>query len=161
MGASFEPAGAGLRSVTLGPGQVLFRQGDCGTSAYIVGRGRLAVRAAGHDHDHDLSTLAPGSAVGQLALLLDRPRSATVVALDDVQLWEVPREAFEEALERSEVWSTQFLLAAARELAGHLAAVSERLVGLLDDSGPVPLLPEPRTAELAELRERLFREWSF
>lgn len=160
--ADLAVAARSLVSVTLGPGQKLFSQGDWGSSAYVVVSGCLDVRATGRGGDeHHLATLQPGHAFGELGLLVDRPRSATIAAQDAVELWEVTRRAFRAALDRGDAWATRFLLAAATHLAESLAATNERLVALLDAGGSTAGSGPTRVPEMEQLRERLFREWSF
>ncbi len=155
-------AAGALGKVTLAPGQALFRQGDWGSSAYLVVTGRVDIRTAGHDGDHELVRLEAGAALGQLGLLLDQCRSASVVARGHVELWEITRQAFQTGLDHGDVWATRFLFAAAKALAERLGAVSERLVALLEEAGGSNREPPAtRVAELEELRRRLSREWSF
>jgi aquaporin Z len=87
----------GYRIVTAG--EIVMRQGDRGDEAYIVDRGRLEVRRASPSgSDVPLGTLGPGDWVGEMSLLLDEPRSATVVAASDAQLRRVTRAGFEHVL---------------------------------------------------------------
>jgi aquaporin Z len=76
-------------------GEVILREGDAGDEAYLVERGRLDVRrrTAGGS-EVSIATLGRGDWVGEMSLLLDEPRSATVVALGDTQLRRITRESF-------------------------------------------------------------------
>jgi CRP-like cAMP-binding protein len=83
--------------VTLASGQELFRHGDPGDAAYIVMSGRLrVVDGAGRV----LNEAAPGETLGEMALLADQPRSATVFAVRDSQLARIPTAAFNALIER-------------------------------------------------------------
>ena len=63
----------------LGPGQIVFRQGDPGDRLYIVKSGVLEVVAVREGGDPaPLAYLGEGEVVGELALLTGSPRSATV-----------------------------------------------------------------------------------
>ncbi len=104
--------------------------------------------------------MGEGATLGQLGLLLDQPRSTSVVARGDAQLWEITQKALWAGLDAGDAWATRFLFAAAKALAERLGAVSHQLVGLLD-SGSNQAPPAVRVAELEQLRERLFSEWSF
>ena len=80
--------------LTLRRGEVLFHQGDHGDAWYVVTSGRLAVvEPARHDQpERRLAEVARGEGVGEMALLTQEPRSATVYALRDCDLVRFPAD---------------------------------------------------------------------
>jgi|SRR5947209_7696704 len=67
-------------------GSTLIKQGDTGVGLYVITKGKVQVQMA-HDPDkaeQDLGTYGPGAVLGEMALLDDLPRSATVTAIEDV-----------------------------------------------------------------------------
>ena len=65
-----------------GAGDVIFSQGDAGTSMYIVVEGEVDV-----SYDERRSVrLGVGESFGEMSLIDKRPRSATVTAATDVTL---------------------------------------------------------------------------
>lgn len=155
-------AASNLRHVSLEPGEYLFRQGDRAKTLYLVVDGELEVRAEGAAGEHDLGRLMASAVLGQLGVLIDRPRMASIVARTQAELLEASYDSFHSALGSVEVWATRLLLAAARELAERLDAASSRLVTLIEDADiHVDCPPTRRIAELEDLRTRLFSEWSF
>jgi len=78
-------------------GNVIFRKGDPGTSLYIIEKGRVSVSL----EDETISELGPGETFGEMALLWHEPRTATVKALSDVELWEIHREDFDDLIHTS------------------------------------------------------------
>ena len=64
-------------------GQTLYRQGDPGETFLLVIAGRLRVSRVDGNTERDLTEAAPGSILGELAMLLDRNRMASVTALTD------------------------------------------------------------------------------
>ena len=67
-------------------GTVLLAQGDIGVGLYILKSGNVRITMA-KDPDRaeeDLGNFGPGSVLGEMALLDELPRSATVTAIDDV-----------------------------------------------------------------------------
>jgi protein lysine acetyltransferase len=62
------------------PGAVLARQGEVARSFLLVTGGEAAVLRDDGDGEHQVATVAPGSIVGELSVLLAAPRSATVTA---------------------------------------------------------------------------------
>jgi predicted acylesterase/phospholipase RssA len=84
-------------------GGVLFRQGDIGDALYMVVSGRLRVVLEGPDGggvSRNLREVSRGDTVGELALIIGEPRTATVVALRDTELGRLSRDAFTRLLER-------------------------------------------------------------
>lgn len=86
------------------PGEKIISMGEEGHAAYIVVGGRVAVTvdAAGQDGGDGearvVAELGPGEIFGELALLTARPRSANIVALTEVDLIVLEREAFQAQL---------------------------------------------------------------
>lgn len=81
--------------VEVPPGEVLVDQGDPGTYCYAIASGTAGVFANG---EH-LATVGPGSTIGEMALVDHRPRTATVVANDDMVLLRFDTRSFKELLE--------------------------------------------------------------
>src|SRR5262245_42045477 len=76
-------------------GQVLMRTGDAADGLYLVGSGRLQVAIDRPDGSGALVTeVSRGDVVGEMALLTDSPRSATVTALRDSHVFFLTRDAF-------------------------------------------------------------------
>lgn len=90
-----------LRPVSFAPGEKVVNQGDPGDSVYIVVRGRLAVWLVAEDgRSEQVATLEPGSLFGEMSLLTGEPRSASVIAIDQVDCQLLDRPDFAQILER-------------------------------------------------------------
>jgi MFS family permease len=76
--------------VQVGPGEVLIREGDVGDLFYVIVEGEVEVTSRGKH----LGTLGPGAYVGEIALLRDVPRTATVVARTPLRLLALHRGPF-------------------------------------------------------------------
>ncbi len=75
-------------------GATLVRQGDPGTSVFLITRGRVGVVVEADGQSRQVAQLEVGSLVGELCLLDGRPRSATVRALEYVEVLEIMRSDF-------------------------------------------------------------------
>jgi CRP-like cAMP-binding protein len=72
-------------------GQFVIKAGETGESMYVVTEGEVEIL----DDSAILEVAGPGSIVGELALIDDEPRSATVVAKTDCRLVPVDRRRFQ------------------------------------------------------------------
>jgi len=86
-----------LTLVHLEEGQVLFHEGDPGDALYVVGEGEVAVQAEGPPRV-ELSRMGPGSFLGEVALMTDQPRSATVTATTSSELLRIDRHVLARVL---------------------------------------------------------------
>ena len=75
------------------PGAAIITEGEHGDRFYIVLSGRVAISAQGRDAGE-----MPGGWFGEIALIRDVPRTATVRAIEPTELLAIRREPFLEAL---------------------------------------------------------------
>ncbi len=89
-----------FHTATYGEGEVLFHQGDKGSSFYIILSGRASVIVQLADGTQTrLATLGPGDCFGEMSLLLDQNRTATVRLEEDSEVIEVRRDQFKDLVE--------------------------------------------------------------
>lgn len=96
----------------------LFHKGDEGAQIYVVASGQLKVVTTSNDGD-DLMfcVLDPGEVIGEVALLADRPRTATVIAIKRSDLIVIDRRDFGSLLRRRPEVAVELLAVLARRLA--------------------------------------------
>lgn len=77
-------------------GEVIIKQGEEGDKLYVVGSGTLKCYKLfkGNAEDTYLKTFQPGEAFGELALLYNAPRAATIIADEDCTLYGLDRDTF-------------------------------------------------------------------
>ena len=76
-------------------GADIIRQGDAGDKFYIVRSGRVEVSKMTDGRSETAVTLGPGAAFGELALLHDAPRAATVTAAEPVEVLSLTKPIFD------------------------------------------------------------------
>ena len=79
------------------PGDLIIKQGDDGDNFYLVEQGQLTCTKFLNPSDAEetfLKEYQPGESFGELALLYNAPRAATIKAKTDCQLWSLERKTF-------------------------------------------------------------------
>jgi CRP/FNR family cyclic AMP-dependent transcriptional regulator len=85
---------AEVAEIEIRAGHILFREGDKPDKAYIVRRGTLEVSKQKRGQKVVLGLAGVSDIVGEMALIVDAPRMATVTALDDAKLIAVTKQEF-------------------------------------------------------------------
>ncbi len=84
--------------VTYNAGQVLFRMGDAGDAAYVIIQGAAEVSVSTDAGDIPVAHLKDGDFLGEIAILCDTPRTATVTASSELKTLRIRKEPFFELL---------------------------------------------------------------
>jgi CRP/FNR family transcriptional regulator, cyclic AMP receptor protein len=98
-------------------GAVLVRQGEPGAGLFVLvsGRVRVAQHQEGGD-EHELATMGPGEVLGEMTLMDDLPRSATVTALEPTRVLLLPFQDFRAALREDADITIKLLAVVSRRL---------------------------------------------
>ena len=103
--------------VYLAPGEVLMREGEPADCLYVLVSGRLRVLVSQLDGvDATVAEVGRNEVVGEMAIISDEPRSATVIGIRDSELLMFSKENFEDLVEKH----PRALLKIARVIAGRL-----------------------------------------
>jgi CRP-like cAMP-binding protein len=108
-------------------GEVLFREGDPGDYMYVVQSGEVEIRRVVGDHERVLAVLPAGEFFGEMALINQRPRSATAVVRRVSRLLVIEPRTFE-AMIRGK---TEIAIRMIRTLAGRLERANHQIELLL------------------------------
>ena len=151
---------ANLEPLHAAAGEVLMRQGERAVSFSIITSGRVEVRYVSPDDQVVVTELSPGTIVGEIALLRHAPRTATVIAKDDVCGYVGYNAAFECMLAMPVV-ADRMVRAARQRLAAYIAPIP---VAAEDGTGLLlrPVLPgdaERFKVSGAFSRETLYRRY--
>jgi uncharacterized protein YhbP (UPF0306 family) len=86
--------GAGLGTTEVPAGETIVRQGGPADKFFIVVEGELEVMREGDEGKMTVETLGPGHFYGEMAIVRDTPRTATVTAKSAARLLTMERETF-------------------------------------------------------------------
>ncbi len=87
---TLERLAADATTVDVAAGEAVVARGESGGQFYVISTGRAVVEL----DDGTFRTLAPGDFFGEIALLRDVPRTATVRAVEPLQLYAIERDQF-------------------------------------------------------------------
>lgn len=131
------------------PGYAIIRQGEPGHSIYVVLSGRVRVVESLPDNPAEmfLGELGQGEVFGELGVLRERPRSATIIPLERTVCLVIPEGDFMDALHAS----PEMTIGLVRVLAGRLYEADRMLARY----GPDPLTGLPGRRAFHELYKRM------
>jgi len=86
---------AQLREETYEPGAVIMRQGEVGETFYVIESGRVQVSVAQDGQEKVVAERGPGEYIGEIALLLEVPRTATARALTPTRMLTLHKADFD------------------------------------------------------------------
>lgn len=78
-------------------GDLIIRENDPGSEAYTLEVGRVEVTKEVAGKRVQLAQLYPGETFGEMSMIDDKPRSASITALEDTEVRVIPRDEFFEA----------------------------------------------------------------
>lgn len=108
------------------PGETIMREGETGVGAFMIRSGKVEVTKESGDETEHLNTLGPGAVLGEIALITDLPRTATVRAVEPTELVGLTAWNFRAELHRSPELCYQLLRIVARRLADSDARLAAR-----------------------------------
>jgi CRP-like cAMP-binding protein len=108
-------------------GTVLFREGDRGEEMFIVQSGKIKISKKIRGVEKTLATLEKGEFFGEMAILNDKPRSATAETVEDSDMLVIDRKTFETMLRGNVEIAIRFI----KRLADRLRETNEQMEALM------------------------------
>ena len=108
--------------IALVPGQYLFRKGEPAQAMYVVKSGELQIGEGNIIYE----TVKPGGIVGEMALVDDMPRSASVMAVGACEVVAIDQRRFLFMIQQTPFFAIRVM----RVLARRLRVMNERLTQL-------------------------------
>jgi CRP/FNR family cyclic AMP-dependent transcriptional regulator len=119
---------------TFNRGEVVIEKGSHGTCAYVIESGRVEISSLANNKRVVLAILGKEQIFGEMGLIEDKPRSATVTAIDDVRLTVISRESFNELFDKN----PKVLLPIIKSLFERLRTVNNLLISKVAPHIEVP-----------------------
>jgi len=116
----------------------VFRQGDPGSSMYVIRTGKVRVLKESRGRQRVVMTLGPGDFFGEMAVVMGRPRSATVEVVEEAELLKVPADKLEEMV----AGTGEIAIRLIRHLAERLENANRFIDVLLEDDLTVRVILE-------------------
>ncbi len=135
-----------LQPVRFRQGEVIVREGDAGAEMFFIESGRVRVTRGEGARTLLLAELEAGDLFGEMALLTGSPRSATVLALSDVDLWVMSKADFDDVVTAY----PNLALALSRLLSERLRNTDARFLKQPTAPAAAPARPTPRAVPTAE-----------
>ncbi len=118
-----------MESIELNAGDILFRESDKGNYVFFIKEGQLDVlkKSETSGKNVTLTTLCEGQSIGEMSIIDDLPRSATIQARSRSKLYILSKSAFDMILSRHPKIGIKLLKGISRLLTRNLRETSIRL----------------------------------
>ena len=87
------------------PGDYVFREGEIGHNMYFISRGSVEILS--EKSGQVFASISEGGYFGEIALLMDSPRNASVKAIDYCDLYTLDKDSFQMVLQRFPAFAKQ------------------------------------------------------
>ncbi|NQV14566.1 cyclic nucleotide-binding domain-containing protein, partial [bacterium] len=87
-----------VHTIPLNAGEYLFQEGSHGHEAFVIHSGEIEILKKANGRDVLLAVRGPSTLLGEMALLEDTPRTATIRARIDCQLFVISKDSLDEVL---------------------------------------------------------------
>ena len=137
--SQLEDVSSRLKPVRYRQGETIIREGDPGQEMYFIESGRVRVVRGTGSQALLLAELGAGDLFGEMALLTGSPRSATVSALSEMNLWAMSQADFDALVTAY----PNLALALSRLLSERLRSTDARFLTEPSSAGAVAAQPQP------------------
>ena len=128
------------------PDQAIFTEGDAGNAWYVIYEGEARVEKRDpFAPSREVATLGTHACFGEMAILDDSPRSASIIASQDTTAFRFPADQFQMLLEEHSVAAYKLIHAMAKSLCVRQRLMNQQLSDLM----------EQKETDMAGLRSRV------
>jgi CRP/FNR family cyclic AMP-dependent transcriptional regulator len=119
-------------------GQTLFKEGEAGNSFFIIREGAAEISVMNNGEKVVLAKAEKGDSVGEFAFITKKNRTATVIALENVEAVEISEEMYRKLFEEFPYWAQTMIqelvkkLVSSTELIKKSQSKNQELLNALD-----------------------------
>ncbi len=106
---------------------ILFNEGEAGEEMFIIQTGRVKISKRIRGVEKTLATLEKGEFFGEMAILNDKPRSATAETLEDCDMLVIDRKTFDALIRGNSEIAVRFI----KRLADRLREANDQMESLM------------------------------
>ena len=106
---------------------VLFQEGDVGDNMFIIQSGRVKISKRIRGVEKTLATLEKGEFLGEMAILNDKPRSASAETLEECEMLVIDRKTFDALIRGNAEIAVRFI----KRLADRLRETNDQMEALM------------------------------
>ncbi len=135
-----------MRTEKFPQGKLIFAEGGVGAEAYRVISGRVEISIQDEGQKLVLATLGENEIFGEMAMIENRPRSASARVLESTEVEVIEREDFQNILSQGGEQLMPYLTT----IFDRLRVTNDRLLGALDKLDQLEPVKNPRSREVFE-----------
>jgi CRP-like cAMP-binding protein len=114
----------GSERLNYDPGQVLIRHGDMADAAYVIIEGKAEVSVPTPRGTVVVNTIGKNELIGEIAIFVDTPRTATITAISKVEVLRISKDLFINVVRQNPDAAIELI----RILAARLANTTQQLI---------------------------------
>lgn len=141
------------------PGEMVFSENSPCDGMYIVEKGKVRVfktlETPAGSQELELIQLGPNSMFGEMALIDDKPRSASVQAINDVECMVITAQMFEDQLSQLPGWVVNLIRVLVSRLRETNDKLREKAKNYHDDTGGLLVVDESQQSRAKEIKVKL------
>lgn len=138
-------------------GTLIIKQGEVGNCAYLIQSGSVRVYTEHEGKRVELAKLDSGQIFGEMALIFNENRSATVVAIDDCNLIILTRQTLKQKLDRSDPTVRAIVMMLTQRVLSTNNEIMNKKSGLQDLIDTTRIIYQNTYATLPRSQQRTFQ----
>lgn len=138
-------------------GAVVIEEGEMGAQAFLIQSGAVRVYTTHEGREIELARLGTGQIVGEMAMLSDGPRTASVQATEDCNLIVISRQQFVDKLNDTDAMIRAIVQMLAKRLIDGNAVLSDKKGDVDDLATSARLIYQNILAALPKNQQRTFQ----